>query len=258
MDANDLALYKHRLAKATQVIEKSQDVSEPAKRDGSVRYRALTSKDAYYITHVRIDTRPDGQQFFHLWTDHTDGSSNFTICDRLRPGEPPIDPSDREGVLERLDLLAEEADLAFCDYGFIGKEHLDEVEAQDRKCLEIINALIHAYIEFAEGKRFCLEIHANKPYSACTFYERVDNVRFDFLTPAMVDKLDEFMPAVCKLEYTRRDGMSYYHIGPLDPQEIVITAEDMPSEDEIRQTLLPIAKVPAPHLLDDFAPAIAA
>jgi hypothetical protein len=239
MDNNDLQLYLHRLAKATLVIEKHLDKSEPSP-EGAVRYRAKTTQDSYYTVHVRMITKEDGAQFFHLWTDHSDGSSNFTISDRLRPGEEPVDPNDPESVLDRLYLLDDEVKLAFSDHGIIGPEIAKEVDRLDAECLEKINALIHAYIEFDKGKQFVLEIHSNKPYAPCCFYERVA-------------KLDEFMPAIVKLEYSRRDGMSYYEMGPVDPQEIVITAETMPSEEEIRQTLLPLAAVPMPHLLDDFA-----
>lgn len=253
MDQNDLQLYIYRLAKATQVMLKYHDKSEPSP-EGAVRYRAKTTEDAYYTVHVRMIENAAGEPVFHLWTDHNDGSSNFTITDRLRPGEEPVDPSDPESVLERLYLLEDEVKLAFSDYGFVGKEVLDQVEAIDRKCLETLNALIHAYIEFDKGKRFVLEIHGNKPYSPCKFYERVGVLRFEFLTEATQKALDEMMPAVVKLEYTRSEGMSYYRFGPADPQEIVITAEDMPSEKDIRKAIEPIASVPAPHLLDEFAP----
>src|SRR3546814_20184789 len=98
-------------------------------------------------------TKEDGAQFFHLWTDHSDGCSNYAICDRLRPGEEPTDPSDPDSVLDRLYLLDDEVKLAFSDYGRIGPEIAKEVDAQDAKCLSTINALIHAYIEFDNGKR---------------------------------------------------------------------------------------------------------
>lgn len=252
MDDNDLQLYIHRLAKATQVILKHHDKSEISP-EGAVRYRAKTKDDAFYTVHVRNITKEDGSQFFHLWTDHSDGSSNFAISDRLRPGEEPTDPTDPEAVLDRLYLLDDEVKLAFSDYGIIGPQIAKEVDRIDAECLEKVNALIHAYIEFDKGKQFVLEIHSNKPYTPCRFYERVGVLRYEFLTAETVAKLDEFMPAIVKLEYTRRDGMSFYDIGPVDPQEIVITAETMPSEEEIRKTLLPLASVPMPHLLDDFA-----
>ena len=197
-------------------------------------------------------TKDDGAEYFHLWTDHTDGSSNFAICDRLRPGEEPTDPSDVDAVLDRLYLLDDEVKLAFSDYGFIGPEIAKEVDEHDARCLKMINALVHAYIEFDKGKQFVLEIHSNKPYTPCRFYERVGVLRYDFLSPETSAKIDEFMPSVVKLEYTRKDGMSYYDLGPADPQEIVITAEDMPSEEEIRETLKPFFDVPAPHILEDF------
>lgn len=253
MDANDLQLYVYRLAKATQVMLKFHNKSEPAP-DGAVRYRAKTDTDAYYTVHVRLLTNEAGEQFFDLWTDHSDGSSNFAIRDRLRPGEEPTDPSDPDSVLDRLYLLEDESKLAFSDHGFVGAEILKEIDLLDQKCHEIINALIHAYIEFDKGKRFVLEIHSNKPYSLCGFFERISEIRYEFLTEATKIKLDELMPSICKLEYVRRDGMSFYNIGPMDPQEIVITREDMPSEDEIRAALLPIASVPAPHLLDEIVP----
>src|SRR3546814_3770684 len=115
MDDNDLQLYIHRLAKATLVLEKHFDKSQPA-ADGAVRYRAKTTEDAYYTVHVRMITKEDGAQFFHLWTDHSDGCSNYAICDRLRPGEEPTDPSDPDSVLDRLYLLDDEVKLAFSDY----------------------------------------------------------------------------------------------------------------------------------------------
>src|SRR3546814_2696632 len=62
-------------------------------------------------------------------------------------------------------------------------------------------------------------IHSNKPYTTCQFYERVGVLRYEFLSPDTVKKLDEFMPSIVKLEYTRRDGMSFYDIGPVDPQD---------------------------------------
>src|SRR3546814_973233 len=80
MDDNDLQLYIHRLAKATLVLEKHFDKSQPA-ADGAVRYRAKTTEDAYYTVHVRMITKEDGAQFFHLWTDHSDGCSNYAICE---------------------------------------------------------------------------------------------------------------------------------------------------------------------------------
>src|SRR3546814_7295716 len=83
--------------KATLVLEKHFDKSQPA-ADGAVRYRAKTTEDAYYTVHVRMITKEDGAQFFHLWTDHSDGCSNYAICDRLRPGEEPTDPSDPDSV----------------------------------------------------------------------------------------------------------------------------------------------------------------
>src|SRR3546814_2004707 len=60
------------------------------------------------------------------------------------------------------------------------------------------------------------------------------------------------MPSIVKLEYTRRDGMSFYDIGPVDPQEIVITAEDMPEEEALREAVAPFFDVPTPHILEDF------
>src|SRR3546814_6412023 len=141
MDDNDLQLYIHRLAKATLVLEKHFDKSQPA-ADGAVRYRAKTTEDAYYTVHVRMITKEDGAQFFHLWTDHSDGCSNYAICDRLRPGEEPTDPSDPDYVLDRLYLLDDEVKLTFSDYGRMWSETAKEVDAQDAKSQRAINPLI--------------------------------------------------------------------------------------------------------------------
>src|SRR3546814_10377786 len=102
-------------------------------------------------------TKEDGAQFFHLWTDHSDGCSNYAICDRLRPGEEPTDPSDRDYVLDRIYLLDDEEKLELTDYGRRGPEIAKEVEAKEAKSISTINALSNEDKEVEKGKQYELE-----------------------------------------------------------------------------------------------------
>jgi hypothetical protein len=248
MDETDYKLYRARLDRAWDIIDKSDDIKHDSKSK-ETRYR-LPSGDGHYIAHVSRITDRQGRPYFKLWTDHTDGTSNFCITNPLRMGEKDLKPNQPDLVLDHLELMLGEADFAFCDRGAFGAAHRAKVEAMDKQSFEIINALIHAYMEFAEGKRFTLETHATKPYKPSSFFEITDGRRLEFLGERMLKRLDWFMPAVSKVEYRRREGMSLYEVGPMDPTEIVITAEDMPSEEEIVRILQPLVDVPQPHLLD--------
>src|SRR3546814_12677812 len=93
----------------------------------------------------------------------------------------------------------------------------------------------------------CFFISSRRRHTRCALVTGVQTCALPIFK-----KLDEFMPSIVKLEYTRRDGMSFYDIGPVDPQEIVITAEDMPEEEALREAVAPFFYVPTPPILEDF------
>src|SRR3546814_5890323 len=93
----------------------------------------------------------------------------------------------------------------------------------------------------------CFFISSRRRHTRCALVTGVQTCALPIFK-----KLGEFMPSIVKLDYTRRDGMSFYDIGPVDPQEIVITAEDMPEEEALREAVAPFFDVPTPHILEDF------
>lgn len=254
MDEVDLKLYRDRLERAWKIIDESSDVVKGKKPGDETRYRLEVAKDKHLIAHVSIFHDRVGRPYFKLWTDHTDGTSNFTLINPLRLNEKLVDPRKSDDVLDHLELMLNESDRAFSDYGRIGPEHAAKIEKMDAQAFKMLNALIHAYMEFEDGRRFNLQIRSLQPYAKPAFHEIVEGLPYNFLVERTAERMDWFLPSISKVEYRRENGMSFYDVGPLDPQDIVITAEDMPSPDEIREILQPITDLPSPHIDDYGAP----
>ncbi|QAY80296.1 hypothetical protein [Sphingosinicella sp. BN140058] len=251
MDATDHRYYVARLNYAHEIVDECGEERTGPASDGSYRYR-WANGETHSDVHVKVITDVAGRQCFSLWADFSDGRSCFVLTDPLRLGETPIDVSDFQQVLDRIELLAQEAQHAFSDHGFIGAAFHQVVARQDDECRAVLNALIHAYLEFAEGRRFVLEIQANKPYAPSGFFELADGKRWEFLSPQTHAAVDQLVPSVSKLEWRRSRGICHYDLGPLDPIEIVITAEDIPSAADAARILQPVAAISEAHLLDDF------
>lgn len=254
MDEVDLKLYRDRLERAWKIVDEATDIQRGKTKMDETHYRLQVGDDRHLIAHVSLIRDRIGRPYFRLWTDHTDGTSNFTITNPIRLGEKEINPAKPDEVLDHLELLLNEAQLAFSNFGRIGAKHQAEVEKMDAQAFKMINALIHAYMEFEDGRRFHLQIRSLRPYGKPEFHEQIDGNLHNFLSEKTAARLDWFLPWVSKLEYRRAEGMSYYDIGPLDAQDIVITAEDMPKPEEIKAILQPITDIPGPHVVDTGPP----
>lgn len=253
MDEEDLAHYYSRLKQLHRIIDEAPDVFETA--DGTVIFHEPLAGNLANEVNVKIaplsDGGPDG---VIVWTKLQNGKSDFCICEPLRHNLS-VDLKNDDDIFNLVTLWLSEADQAFSRQGHIGKHNLQEVEKRENDAFNLLNALVHAYIELNKEDEFIVEISIGQPYRTSRFCVIDNDEPFEFLTDRTRDKIAAMMPSVVRLESTRQNGITTYSMREMESQRFTITAADLPEEAEFRKTLNQLRGIEEPHLLDEFVPA---
>lgn len=258
MDKDDLALYKDRLDRLFNIINSADDND----------YDAQAQK-AHYRIHVNSRATASGKPAIHdvfasiiemegasaplirFEVIHSDDTADYHVCEMLRANEPAPDVSNFDEVLDWVERMIEEAANSFTKQGMIGPKVLNRVEQAETNASNLLNAIIHAYLEFGESEIYAVEITPRSPYGPALFEHVVGDARYRFLSAESNEALDALMPQVIKLQYSALNSLCKYWLGPAGIIPFEVSAKTLPEEAEIVKTLRKIADFPAPHLLDD-------
>src|SRR5690606_30871199 len=158
MDGADFHRYRNRLNHIFDIVDTAQDVFVDKKTNEGVYRLNIIDEDApadtepeYHevrVSIVEMDNAP--APVFRVSATHTDFVADFTINEPLREGEKQPDPGNYDDVLDIIERWIAETSQAFTKRGHIGASRLELVQEDEEAVLELLNALVHAYIEFKE------------------------------------------------------------------------------------------------------------
>ncbi|AXK43871.1 hypothetical protein [Erythrobacter aureus] len=181
---------------------------------------------------------------------HSNAISDYVVHEVIPEGVK-FDVSDFDHVLDVIERWQDFTSRAFTAEGHIGQAYLDEVSRKETKAFRVLNALVHAYIEFSEDEKFTVCVNQRKPYAASEFHQIVGGHRFDFLSPETKAAIDKLFPPVVKLHFSASESIMHYWLGPLDEDDCIVEPETLPKDAALSHILKGLADLPLPHLLEE-------
>lgn len=263
MEKVDLDRYCARLERLFDIIDmdstKVERVSdtEAVYRLGSGGATSVSSPEdnATYEIKVSITKLAAAKRnVLNIVLCHPDETSDFAIHDIIRDGAKVPRLDNYDDILDHLECLLKQVDRAFTARGTIGRKVLGEVQAEEAKAAELLNAVVHAYIELGDEDVFTVLVSPMAPYGPALFHQVVEGERFEFLSVETQAIINAHIPPVVMLHYSAVRSFTEYWLGPQDPLKFEIRKKDLPADPDLRRTLAQLAKVPMPHFLDELVP----
>lgn len=181
---------------------------------------------------------------------HTNFEADYAIHDIVRSDRELPDVGNIDQVLDIIEMWLNLVNAAFTENGFIAPDIGNDVRAAETDASEILNALVHAYVELTDATEFVVGVQPMKPYGPSKFYQIHGEELFQVFSPETISAIDAFMPDVVKLHYSANNSVTHYWFGPDHAKNMVVSAKTFLPEDQLKEHLLPLIDVPAPHLLE--------
>ncbi len=260
IDEFNLKLYRHRLAEMFLVVNEAAE-------EGFVERTDV----AYYRQEMDDEIDPSSGDYVPVFRElrasieemdgifgpvlclqviHSNCVSDYEVYEVLPEGRK-IKVDDFEDILDTIERWQDLTKKAFTSEGHIGHSYLNEVNRKETKAYRVLNALIHAYIEFSEDEQFTIAVQPRRPFAPSEFHQIVGGHRFEFLSPETKAAIDKLFPEIVKLHFSAAQSVTKYWLGPPEEEHCVVEQDTLPKDAALPHILKGLADLPLPHLLDE-------